>query len=411
MAELEKLMNPPMVSIIIATFNRANFIGKAIESVLDQTYPNFELIIIDDGSTDGTANVVARYQDSRITYRWIENGERSRARNLGIKLSRGKYIAFLDSDDWYLPNKLADQVAALEVDPDAGLVLGGWLILDESGRKIQEVSPWEWISPQPTIEQWLFSTTATPITVLVKKEWIERVGGFDPELFIAEDVELWIRLALAGCSVIWTRQSVAVVLIHGTNSLRNWLHVKNGLVDTLDKMFSYPNFRRKLKMSQEEVYSRFRLTLAWQAYESGLLEQGKQELVRAIELYPGPGEHNNDAILKSIIDHSQYFLVNDPIAFVKQVFQNLPTDLVHLEQYRRVALNKVWLSKAWRVYKDGELSIIRHSLIYAIWYEPKCLKDRGIISMLIQSIVGQRLWHFAKPILHRVKRRGQNNER
>jgi len=394
MAELEKLSPTPSVSVILATYNRADYITKAIESVLNQSYPSFELIIIDDGSTDGTGDVVARYQDPRIIYKWTENRERSRARNLGIKLSRGKYIAFLDSDDWYLPNKLSIQVVALESNPHAGLVLGGWLILDKSGRKIQEVRPWEWVSPHPTLEEWLFSTTATPITLLVKKEWIERVGGFDPDLPPAEDLEWWIRLALADCPVVWTQDSIAVVLVHESNSLRNWAHVKRGLLDTLNKLFSNPKFKNNLLMSREEVYSRFHLALAWQAYVTGLTDFGKQELLRAVELNPKYATEHGSIIRKSLVDYSKYFLVADPIAFINAVLNNLPMSLAYLSIHRRDVLSKVWMSRAWQAHENGDLNLVRKSILHGVTYNPNFLRNRGVLSMIIQSLVGQRLWHI-----------------
>lgn len=404
MAEFKELAADPIVSVIITTYNRSAFIAKAIDSVLAQTFQDFELIIIDDGSTDNTDKVVAKFQDPRITYKWVENGERSRARNLGISMSRGQYIAFLDSDDWYLPNKLAVQVTTLQQEPQLGMALGGWLIVDESGRKIQEVYPWKWILGQPTIEQWLFSTTATPITLLVKKECLESVGGFDVELNIAEDVELWIRLALNGCQSTWTNETVAVVLVHGNNSLRNWSVLHDGLLKTLNKLFANPRFEEKLGLSHAEVFARFHLTLAWQAYETGAAKHGQEELQQAIMLYPALTEHNDQAIRKSIIDHSQYFLVAKPTRFVEQVLENLPPSLVALKKYRREVLGITWMSQAWRAHNDGDLKRVRESVFHAIWYRPSCLKDRGILSMLFESLLGHRLWQSTRPLVRSISR-------
>ena len=97
-----------LFSIIIPTYNRANLIGKAIDSVLAQTYHNWELIIIDDGSTDNTRDVVRSYNDNRIKYFYQENRGRSAARNYGIDISKGDYISFLDDDDYYLENFLEE---------------------------------------------------------------------------------------------------------------------------------------------------------------------------------------------------------------------------------------------------------------------------------------------------------------
>ena len=97
----------PLVSIIIPTYNHANFLGKALRSLLDQTFKNWEALVIDNQSSDGTNKIIKKFKDSRIKYFKISNkGIIAKSRNLGIKASKGKWIAFLDSDDWWTKNKL-----------------------------------------------------------------------------------------------------------------------------------------------------------------------------------------------------------------------------------------------------------------------------------------------------------------
>jgi glycosyltransferase involved in cell wall biosynthesis len=102
------------VSVIIPTYNRCKFVQEAIDSVLAQTYTNFELIVVDDGSTDGTGEVIQSKYQGKLIYIWQKNQGRSKARNLGISISTGKYLAFLDSDDKWHPEKLMNQVKSLE---------------------------------------------------------------------------------------------------------------------------------------------------------------------------------------------------------------------------------------------------------------------------------------------------------
>ena len=380
-----------LVSIIISTFNRAAIISKAIESVLAQTYPHFELIIIDDGSTDNTGEIVAAYHDSRIIYKWVKNGERSRARNIGIQMSQGKYIAFLDSDDWFMPHKLAFQVAAMEANPEAGLALGGWIVINDEGQEVLRSHPWQWIESQPSLEQWLFSATATLHSVLVRKTWLERVGGFDPELNMAEDIELWMRLSLAGCATIWTEDYVAAYVIHDSNSLRDWVNVKRGRMKFLNKIFQNPQFREGLSVSKDEVYAHFHLALAWKAFVEKLVLQGQHELEKAIKLYPHFTAQDAKKLRKAIIDYSQHYMVSAPINFVELVFDNLPPTLTHLQQYRRKTMGKALLSQAWRGHEQGEYGRVRQTIIRAIWYTPDCLKNRGVRSLIFQAFVGRPL--------------------
>ena len=115
-----------MVSVVIPTHNRVEFIGETVDSVLAQTYTDLEVIIVDDGSSDGTGDYIrSRYaDDSRVRYIWQENAERSAARNRGIDEARGEFVAFLDSDDLWLPKKLELQMQIMEARPEVVMVLG-----------------------------------------------------------------------------------------------------------------------------------------------------------------------------------------------------------------------------------------------------------------------------------------------
>ena len=125
-------MNRPKVSIIIPTYNRAKLLSRAIKSVLDQTFKDFELIIVDDGSTDNTKGVVEEFQkkDSRIKYIWQENsGAPAKPKNTGIRQARGEYVAFLDDDDEWFPKKLEKQIELFE--DNIGFVGCNILIVDQ----------------------------------------------------------------------------------------------------------------------------------------------------------------------------------------------------------------------------------------------------------------------------------------
>ncbi len=125
--------NNPKVSVILPTYNRAHLIKRAIQSVLDQTYQNFEIIVVDDGSTDNTEEQVRSFNNPKIRYiRYNENKGAAFARNAGIKASRGDYIAFQDSDDEWFPHKLQRQMEAFKnASPEVGVVYtGSWRIKD-----------------------------------------------------------------------------------------------------------------------------------------------------------------------------------------------------------------------------------------------------------------------------------------
>ena len=128
----------PTVSVVIPTYNRALMVKEAIQSVLDQTYSDFEIIVVDDGSTDDTREVVTAFAD-KVRYVFQENSGRSNARNRAIHMARGRYIAFLDSDDLYMPHKLDMQVACMEKVPEFGMVYSTAVCIDEQGNDLTRI--------------------------------------------------------------------------------------------------------------------------------------------------------------------------------------------------------------------------------------------------------------------------------
>jgi glycosyltransferase involved in cell wall biosynthesis len=183
------------VSVVIPTFNRENYIGRAIESVLNQTYSDYEIIVIDDGSTDQTKQKVLEYGDS-IHYIYQENQGPSAARNKGIQLAQGEYIAFLDSDDCFLPQKLERQLAFIDKHPDCKFQYS-WYNHIKVGKKIEKVrTPWickdlEHLQYALYKRQFTIRTS----TVLVAKECFTNELLFNNKYLYSQDWDMWLRLA------------------------------------------------------------------------------------------------------------------------------------------------------------------------------------------------------------------------
>lgn len=186
----------PSVSVIIPTYNRATLIKRSIQSVLKQTFDDFEVIVVDDASSDNTEEVIASLQDVRIRYfRHESNRGGSAARNTGIEKAQGDLIAFQDSDDEWLPDKLEKQVKTIQqADPSVGLVYTGfWRIQGDT----KEYLPGPHIKKtEGDIHQELLKGNfITTQAVLVKKECFQKVGGFDDSLPRFQDWELFLRIA------------------------------------------------------------------------------------------------------------------------------------------------------------------------------------------------------------------------
>jgi glycosyltransferase involved in cell wall biosynthesis len=186
----------PQVSVIIPTYNGAHLLARAIQSVLGQTFRDFELIVVDDGSTDNTKELVSNIGDERVRYiRHEKNRGPSAARNTGIKAANGPYIAFQDSDDEWMPDKLEKQMRAFANAPsEVGVVYSGfWRIKDDQKTYI----PSSRIEPKDgNVHSLLLKSNfiGTPV-VLMKRECFEKAGMFDEELPMLEDWELWIRIS------------------------------------------------------------------------------------------------------------------------------------------------------------------------------------------------------------------------
>lgn len=198
-------LRSPKVSVIIPTYNRAHLICRAIQSVLDQTYQEFEVVVVDDGSTDNTEVVVLSFGSEKIRYiRHGTNRGVAAARNTGIRNARGEYIAFQDSDDEWYSNRLENISGIMEDRKDIDFIFSYGKII-KNGEIIGEVgkAPWSNDLPKDELVIRLFSCNFIALqTVVVKKEKVLAVGGFDESFPSAEDYELWLRL-IPICSVLY----------------------------------------------------------------------------------------------------------------------------------------------------------------------------------------------------------------
>jgi glycosyltransferase involved in cell wall biosynthesis len=186
---------PPqdLVSVVITTYNMGRYLPQAVQSVLSQTYANVEIQIVDDGSTDDTAQIVRRWdQDERVHVHRQPNGGQAQARNRGIALSKGPYVAFLDADDEWLPHKLSRQMP-LFATPQVGVVFSDYERMDGEGRALPK-SPTRMyrgrVSGALLIDNFVSFQTA-----VVRRECLERHGAFDESVRMGDDYDLWLRLS------------------------------------------------------------------------------------------------------------------------------------------------------------------------------------------------------------------------
>jgi len=187
----------PSVSVIVATYNRKELLGKTICSILSQTFDEFELIVVDDGSTDGTKCIFDMIDDPRIQYIYTNNwGGPARPRNIGIKAARGQYIAFCDDDDIWYPDKLRCQLAALK-DRPFGLCFTNFDYIDANSKKLDKVHKIKKLFRNPTFNRFVLGGGAIcNSSVMIRHSVVDAVGLLeeDPELVAMEDYQYWARI-------------------------------------------------------------------------------------------------------------------------------------------------------------------------------------------------------------------------
>ncbi len=186
-------MSDELVSVVIPVYNGAPFVGKAVASVRAQNHSAVEILVVDDGSTDGTQDVLKSLERSE-GIRWYQrsHGGPARSRNYGIEAAQGQFIALLDCDDEWLTGKLAAQLAIMRQWPEVGLVHTDFEVRFEDGTLEERVSARS--SREPMVQAFAGGHVALPSTLLIRKQVLDQVGGLDPELYGSEDSDLTIRL-------------------------------------------------------------------------------------------------------------------------------------------------------------------------------------------------------------------------
>jgi glycosyltransferase involved in cell wall biosynthesis len=261
----------PKVSVITAAYNHVAFIRQSIESALSQTYRDFEHIVVDDGTTDGTAEVLHTF-GNQIKYIRQDNRGAHAAINTGIRASTGEYIAILDSDDAWLPQKLERQMAAFDERPDAGMVYSQARIMYKDGDIDPNLIIGEPLDPVRPFEGLLINNRIPALTALIKRSCLDDVGSFLENLKGVADWELWLRIS-SRWPIAFVPEPLAIYRVHGRNTYHQL--VQSGhlirerllvLKDIRAAAFGDPHETRQKRRTLEVMYT---FTALGQAYVLG----------------------------------------------------------------------------------------------------------------------------------------------
>jgi glycosyltransferase involved in cell wall biosynthesis len=293
-------MTSPSVSVIIPTCNRAGLLPTAIRSVLNQTFSDFELIVVDDASDDSIDDVVKVFRDERV--RWIRHDRRrggAAARNTGIRNTGAEFVAFLDDDDEWHPDKLARQMSIMKnTDADVGAAYTGYEVVDrDTGAVRSQMLP----EHRGYLSSVLLEGNCVGPTssILMRRKCFETVGMFDERLVSFQEYDLWIRLSKA-YRFDYVLERLFKYHVHGTRISTNPEAIFKGLDLLLQKYGTTRIFKRTCSIRY--------LAIAVQFCEMGKSGRAREALRRAISLYPFDGRYYIYFLL-SLLDQRTYRII------------------------------------------------------------------------------------------------------
>lgn len=392
------------VSVIIPTYNCAKYVALAVDSVLAQTYTDYEIVVVDDGSTDETRQVMLQYAD-RLTYIYQENQERSAARNTGIRASSGEYVAFLDADDAWLPKKLEIQVPILDQHPSVPFSYCQALYMDADGNPVRFRG--RWVDGEGSTETTISDRSRDLMfgnvvsgggsTPLVRREALEAVGLFDETLSYPEDWDLWLRLSHQG-PFAYVPEPLACYRVYGWHKvleieasdrfLLQHLQVLEKAMSTWNGDADLGNQMRA--QATATVYTRAALA----NLQLGQGTQGRTFLERAMTNDPGLTARERLIELaanRAKLIETETGSYQKAREFIRTFFSNLPAVVFQPRSAQREAMGWLYISGAVERWDAGDAVATRRLLAQGIVHAPTCLSNLGVVSTTLEAYLGQAI--------------------
>ncbi|MGF1673846.1 MAG: glycosyltransferase [Rivularia sp. (in: cyanobacteria)] len=258
------------ISVIVPVFNGERTIEETIKSILNQTFSNIEIIIINDGSTDTTLEIVENILDSRIKIFSYPNGGLSASRNRGISQAKGEYISFIDADDLWTPDKLELQWQALQLNPQAAVAYSWTDYIDESSKFIKSGRRIK-VNGDAFSQLLITNFLENGSNPLIRQNALEKVGGFDESLAAAEDKDMWLRLA-ANYEFVCVEKPQILYRISTTSMSTNLKRQEAASLKVIERGFSYPK-AQKLQHLKKQSLSHLYQYLTFKAIEAPLQQR------------------------------------------------------------------------------------------------------------------------------------------
>lgn len=345
-------MSSPKVSVVIPAYNQAQFLGEAIQSVLNQSYQNFEVIIVNDASLDNTSEVVQEFNNPRIKLIVHEQNKGLPAsRNTGMRASSGELIAFLDADDLFLPEKLNYHADFFSKHPDVGVSYNARFELNHSANSIREI----WRPPQNVgLLDVVLGFPFSPSDMVIRREWAFRVDLFD-ESFVngGEDTDFPCRLALAGCKFIGIDKVLNARRYHSDRKRKNLIARLQDVVRALDATFIDPRCTTEVLAIKDKALVHHLMVLVALAFiqeETSLGHQFLGELIGmdASILEGEPSKFVEFILLQTIVDDKV-----DHGRLLENIAEQLPDEYAWISNQFYWAVGRGYLIKGMRAIMFG----------------------------------------------------------
>jgi hypothetical protein len=387
------------VSVVMGAHNAEEYLGEAIESVLAQTFRDFELIVVDDGSTDRTAGILDGFRDSRIVrVRNEENVGLTRSLNRGLRLAQGRCIARLDADDVSLPQRLERQVALLEARPDVGLVGCPVIYIAPDGRELGVQRIYASDTHQALLDtEFCWEHSA----VMFRAECVTVVGPYREAFRYAQDYDLWLRIAERFGMFTLSEPLVKLRLHTDAISIAKRVQQRAYVLLALELA------RQRMEDGEESTppsadlappeptldeLGRAHLREACLCFLVGDVDGGRQALGQAVRSDPRllvePERLVRRVVAYGFTHATTPASAAGGVRFLNALFDHLPPDVSELGRLRGKALGMLYAISAFESYHNGNPSAVRREATRAMLHDPTWLGSRKIWSAFFRSLVG-----------------------
>lgn len=383
----------PKVSIVMPCYNQEQYVEAAVDSVLRQTISDWELIVVDDGSTDGSLAALARCADPRIQVILQLNQERARARNRALREARGEFVAFLDADDLWAPDYLEKQLANFDAQPGLGLSRTFAYSIDASGVVLGLVGH---NTPDTDSQRGFLAALlvanrmVNPATVMVRAACLDTVGLFDPATVPAEDWDLWIRIGLR--YPMGTVSEPLAYYRHHDSYMPRRLRPRGGdepLIRIVEKSFAHIDDPELLQLRGKALgYAYWRT--AWNCFALHEIDTAQSLLTTARALDPDFFAAPHEELVSSIAYLAEQLYdvatpLHEALACIDNFFDHLPAWASPLLKLRRRAKGQYCGVHVFREYQRLNWRDVRTAAPLAVRSQPRWLLNKGFRSIMARA--------------------------